>query len=124
MSNHADLLTELFFVYFAPLIFVLCQIIGIHAALLLLNRTRTKGPLILLIASAAGILTNISLPIYELLSARIIIEPIAEIRFWFAAVCAEILIVGAQFLAIAAITHEFRSRLDLGEQGFTSPIPA
>ena len=112
MSFASTLTIQLFFNFLAPFTGALLQVLAITAALALLKRTQSKGPLLLLLSSIFAIFLNVSYPIFQLLRDKYILLPGYEMEFWFTITCADLLTSAVQLFAVLLIAHEFRSFLD------------
>lgn len=119
MISSTSELIQIFYNVVYPLAAILINVLGIYAATLLLKRTRTKGPWILLFACITSILVSISFPIFQFLFISRDLQTEVEILFYLAASCADLLAFALQGFAIALIAYEFRALLNLREM--TSP---
>lgn len=114
-------LAEIFYSFVYPVVGILINIMAIYAASLLLKRTRTRAPWLLLCASSGAVLCNLAFPVLRHFSERLPALPEAELIGYLGISCASILLTAAQFFAILLIAHEVRAAFDLRQALASEP---
>ena len=106
-----DQFFEFYFSYISSLLYAGVSIIGIFAGLALKGRTRTKGPLLLLLGSSIKIFVGLSFPLSNILNEKLYLDYSLIKNVWFSLNLADISGTALSLFGVALISKDFRALL-------------
>ena len=106
---------DLFFNYLNSLLYAGMNLIGIYAGVVLLNRTRNRGPFLILVASVIKLFVGLSFPLANFLWERYHFDYNVMQQFWLGLSLLDLTSTTLLLVGVTLVAKDLRALIDAAQ---------